>query len=364
MKKTLGKPENWQDFESLCKKLWGELLGIPNKIKKNGRMGQPQAGVDVYGRPKEEKLYWGVQAKGKDDYAQAKLSKNEITLEIEKAKSFKPALGVYVIATTQNKDSEIEEFVRLKDEENREKGLFEILLFCWEDIVDLIEENPNTYNWYLNDVGQKGRFDFGVLFNEMQEKLVLKPIFEKKITKYKFSQKSDYQILKDTMEIDFPKISPFLFSSFQSNKVNKSWVSFDLVMENRGSAVIEDWKVEINFVEGVRRLDNGHPFFPKISSTTYIDDENNRITYKPIENQPLIQKDNRYFNVSLLPEPYCNIMILECELLARDYNTTEVIEIEIQPEFFEKIEYKEVNNKFEMREDEIEISYHVVDKED
>ena len=49
MKKTLGKPENWQDFESLCKKLWGEIFSIPNKIKKNGRLGQEQAGVDVYG---------------------------------------------------------------------------------------------------------------------------------------------------------------------------------------------------------------------------------------------------------------------------------------------------------------------------
>jgi hypothetical protein len=46
-KKQLRKPENWQDFESLCKKLWGEIWNCP-EIKKNGRKGQPQHGVDIY----------------------------------------------------------------------------------------------------------------------------------------------------------------------------------------------------------------------------------------------------------------------------------------------------------------------------
>jgi tetratricopeptide (TPR) repeat protein len=48
MKKTIQKPENWPDFETLCKQLWGEIWDIPMKIKKNGRNGQPQVGVDVF----------------------------------------------------------------------------------------------------------------------------------------------------------------------------------------------------------------------------------------------------------------------------------------------------------------------------
>lgn len=78
MKKTIQKPENWPDFETLCKQLWGEIWGIPMKIKKNGRNGQPQAGVDVYGVPKGEANYWGIQCKGKGDYTNAKLTKKEI----------------------------------------------------------------------------------------------------------------------------------------------------------------------------------------------------------------------------------------------------------------------------------------------
>ena len=84
MKKTIRKPENWQDFESLCKKLWGEVWEISSKIKKNGRIGQPQAGVDVYGKPKGETNYWGIQCKGKDDYINSKLTKKRLTQKLRK----------------------------------------------------------------------------------------------------------------------------------------------------------------------------------------------------------------------------------------------------------------------------------------
>ena len=47
MKKAIRPPENWQDFETLCKKLFGEMWGCPNTIKKNGRSGQTQCGVDI-----------------------------------------------------------------------------------------------------------------------------------------------------------------------------------------------------------------------------------------------------------------------------------------------------------------------------
>ncbi len=47
-------PANWQDFEDLCLKLWRPRL---IDAKKNGRSGQPQAGVDIFGRdPKIEEV--------------------------------------------------------------------------------------------------------------------------------------------------------------------------------------------------------------------------------------------------------------------------------------------------------------------
>lgn len=365
MKKTLGKPENWQDFESLCKKLWGGIWTIPNKIKKNGRLGQEQAGVDVYGIPKGENQYWGIQAKGKDDYSNAKLTESEITQEIEKAKKFEPQLAVYIIASSTNKDAKIEKFVRIKDIQNQEKGSFEILLFCWEDIVDLIEENPDTYNWYLNGIGQKGRFDFDISYNDLQESLVLNPVFEKTITKYKITTKTDSELLMESLNSNRLSLDFYqnLLNPFASNRINKSWVDFEFVMENKGSVVLEDWRIIIKFKEGVSRLDNGSPMFPKLSLTEFIDDENKTITYRPIENKPLIQKDNRYFEISLLPEPNSDKIIFEWELLARDFNKTGNAEIGINPEYVEKIEYEEVNKQSDLKEDKVDISYYVVEKE-
>lgn len=88
MRKTIRKPQNWQDFETLCKMLWGEIWGNQNKIKKNGRLGQPQSGVDIFGVPKGRIQYSGIQCKGKDDYSNAQLTKQEIDVELEKAKCF------------------------------------------------------------------------------------------------------------------------------------------------------------------------------------------------------------------------------------------------------------------------------------
>ena len=43
---TLRRPANWQDFESLCLLLW-RAEWKSEDIKKNGRNGQAQKGVDI-----------------------------------------------------------------------------------------------------------------------------------------------------------------------------------------------------------------------------------------------------------------------------------------------------------------------------
>lgn len=107
-------PENWQDFELLCKKLWGEIWNCSDTIKRNGRSGQKQCGVDVYGTPNSSVEYYGIQCKGKDNYTHAQLTKKEIDAEITKAKNFKPALKAFYFATTAVKDATIEEYIREK----------------------------------------------------------------------------------------------------------------------------------------------------------------------------------------------------------------------------------------------------------
>ena len=104
-------PGNWQDFETLCSDLWREIWKDPN-TQKNGRQGQPQHGVDVYGRPNQRNLWAGVQCKGKDNLTNKTLTETEVKAEVQKAKFFEPKLSQFIIATTGPKDNKIEKLGR------------------------------------------------------------------------------------------------------------------------------------------------------------------------------------------------------------------------------------------------------------
>ena len=47
-------PANWQDFKTLCCDLWRAIWKDPN-TQKNGRQGQQQNGVNIYGRVEQKK---------------------------------------------------------------------------------------------------------------------------------------------------------------------------------------------------------------------------------------------------------------------------------------------------------------------
>ena len=142
---SLPPPRNWQDFEDLCCDLWSKLLRDPN-AQKNGRGGEPQNGVDLYGR---QGLEWvGVQCKHKDRLVDGKLAFATIKEEVEKAKNFKPSLSMYVIATTAVRDVKLQEAVRYLDEEGRRVGSFSVVVFFWEDVVLKLCDFPDLAQKY------------------------------------------------------------------------------------------------------------------------------------------------------------------------------------------------------------------------
>lgn len=352
MKKTIRKPENWQDFESLCKKLWGELWNIPNEIKKNGRLGQPQAGVDVYGVPKGEINYFGIQAKGKDDYTNAKLDQQEINNEIAKAKNFSPSLEVYVIATTANKDAKIEQYVREKDIESRNNGDFKILLFCWEDIADLIEENRETFNWYVNEQNFRDKYDVEVFLNDFHcKELTVYPKFENLTTVYKFGTKPieapSWMFMKHRMP-------------FESSSTNHSWCKIEIIVDNTGSVVIEDWKLSLQFSENVKALDDGFEIPWMMSNefkvqmrenrTTYAYEEDKIIKYFPVKNSPLIQNDNKYFHFYIKPLHNLDPIKIKWTLLARDFNKEGELIIKNEPIINDRLKIEWVDSIDKVRD--------------
>ena len=84
-----------------------------------------------------------------------------------------------------NKDSDIEENVRIKDLESRQNNGFEILLFCWEDIADLIDDNQNTYNFWVGNKQHKTKFDFEVSLKDFQPEHTIRTKCIRTIKKYR-----------------------------------------------------------------------------------------------------------------------------------------------------------------------------------
>lgn len=349
MKKAIRPPENWQDFENLCKKLFGEIWGCPHSIKKNGRLGQPQAGIDVYGKPKGETEYWGIQCKGKDNYINSKLTKKEIDTEIKNALNFIPKLKTLIFATTASKDVAIEEYIRIKDIESCKNGNFEILLYSWQDLADFIEENSQTFNWYVNEKQFKEQFDFEIQINTNQENNTLQPKFLRTITQYKLETETEFS----KSELIGPRLLMFNSSPMFNNKVNYSWCKLEVQLRNTGSVVIEDWKLYLQF-ENVQKVDDDFTkdvfMYKSVAPhrTCWAFEKELQIGYFPLAQSPLIQKDGREFKCFCIPNFDTNEVKIKWSLLARNFDKEGEIILSVNPIYETKIETKYVNNKSEV----------------
>jgi hypothetical protein len=141
-------PKNWQDFESLCWDLWRRIWKDPG-TQKNGRLGQPQCGVDVFGRRGDAQA--GLQAKGKDNFTEQRVTVAELKAEVKKAKGFRPPLKEFILATTGPKDVAVEQTARELTERHQAAGLFSVAVLGWDDILLLLEDHPDViakfYPW-------------------------------------------------------------------------------------------------------------------------------------------------------------------------------------------------------------------------
>lgn len=152
-------PKNWQDFESLCRDLWKEIWDDPN-VQKNGRSGQEQHGVDVFGQPQQGKLWVGVQCKGKDNNLGKTVTETELLEEIKKAKNFTPRLSSWILATTAPRDAKIQQKAREITANNKKKKLFSVTVWCWEDILEELVKYPSLIEVHLPHIHN---FDEGTI---------------------------------------------------------------------------------------------------------------------------------------------------------------------------------------------------------
>lgn len=358
-KQQLRKPENWPDFENLCKKLWGEIWRCP-EIKKNGRSGQSQHGIDIYGIPFGEDKYYGIQCKGKDDYTNATLAEKEIDREIKLALSFQPTLKKMYFATTANKDSKIEEYVRKKNIEHLQNKLFEVHLYSWEDIVDLIDENKQTHDYYVRSINFKTEHEVLFTFENDETEYVIEIPFRKKITHYK------QKIVP--AEDNFVGLSEMLFSQFRMDHIkpfsmysfNHSYARFHFRLHNLGSEPLQEFKVFLDFegdFQSIETCTKSHYMLPNpnLQYDTFIWNEDRQGKIIPLKTI-LVQDDTISFDTICLKPFNKNTEVkIHWKLVSLNYKTEGELKLNIKPTYKLKEETILVEDPLKVRiEEDIE----------
>lgn len=380
--KQIQKPANWQDFERLCLQIWGEIWECKDTIKRHGRNGHPQAGDDIYAIPKYEKHYFGIQCKGKDDYAHKQLTKTEIDEEINKAKTFEPALQLLIFATTSNSDVEIEKYIRLKNEENIKKGLFAVAVKFWDDIVGLLEINQYILNWYLGVSGCSDKYNFNLSFNGNRI-ITIKPIVIKRIVKCKYippivKSKTLMQKIKSLLGF---KVNEYSFPTFNSYPIINSHIGLcacsysfcdvEFEVENTGNMVLEDIELYLEIEKGACDSFSLTDFakyshfdiegYKSVASKTGIRKMGDNLYYSPINKNLLVQRAKDYFRVSF--EPKVSVTPTQFEIYwtvkARNFSNKGVLTIKVEPIIEEKIEINSVYSLDAIRPDKISYEHKI-----
>ena len=135
----LPKPKNWQDFESIVLDAL-RLRWKSTTLQKNGRSGQAQQGVDIFG-PDDIGRRAGIQCKR---YAKA-LTMKVVKEEAANAEVFKPDLTTLYVATTSDHDAKFQQEVRLYSDKRVAAGKFAVSILFWEDIVGGLALNPAVF---------------------------------------------------------------------------------------------------------------------------------------------------------------------------------------------------------------------------
>ncbi|HEX5257767.1 MAG TPA: hypothetical protein VFW35_03170 [Sphingomicrobium sp.] len=167
----LPKPKSWETFEQLARALFAEIWNDP-LAKPNGRRGQPQHGVDVYGEPEGAGgPVHGVQCKGKDDGYDAKASIAEFDAELAKAEKFEPGLAHWVFATTAPDDAALQKHVRQLSKARKAEGLFTVDVLGWGSIQALIARHLPVIRQFYPDFVPRAFDDLKLLASTSAEAL-------------------------------------------------------------------------------------------------------------------------------------------------------------------------------------------------
>lgn len=139
----ISKPADDQAFERANIVLWRCLLNDPT-VQRNGRLGQRQNGVDLFGiRDGKPTHHVGVQCKLKSHGQQ--LTEAEVRDEVKKALTFTPVLREYFIVTTAPDDVALQELARTITAELHATGrTMLVFVWGWNTLEERISEHADA----------------------------------------------------------------------------------------------------------------------------------------------------------------------------------------------------------------------------
>ncbi len=144
----LAIPTNDDDFEALCRDLLRVHWSAPH-LEIFGKRGERQFGIDILDLCGQEPLL-AAQAKLKEPHKS--LPPQDIQDEVDLAKQFDPPLGKYGILTSGKVSTQSQRKVREINALHRARGLFEVELFTWEKISELVRKYTEVYEDHYGEV--------------------------------------------------------------------------------------------------------------------------------------------------------------------------------------------------------------------
>ncbi len=131
-------PQSWQEFESIVRD--AQNLRWNTSLQKNGRPGQAQQGVDIWGSDEIGRRV-GIQCKRHSK----SLTLKDVSEEITAADKFKGGLSALFLATTTDHDSKLQAEVRTLSDKRVAQGAFAVALLFWDEIVANLMLNPGVF---------------------------------------------------------------------------------------------------------------------------------------------------------------------------------------------------------------------------
>ena len=161
-------PKSWDEFEDIALAS-AKLRWNSDDFFRNGRQGQKQDGVDIWGHDDDDN-HIGVQCKNTIDG----VSLATVKTEIANAESFEPALDKLYIATTAKRDATLQKEVRKLSADRRKASKFKVDLLFWDDVIQEVAKDDDVFFSFYPQFRQKvdgARQHDLVLFNGLKELL-------------------------------------------------------------------------------------------------------------------------------------------------------------------------------------------------